>query len=89
MRGFGFIMFCLASCMVVLLLAEPAQAFWGDYGEEPPSFFGVQLGSDIRDYPDMKLKGDLENGASDYYCEFDNTRLIEEISVRKSRVWGE
>lgn len=88
MRGFRFTMFCLASCMVVLLFAEPAQAFWGDYGEEPPSFFGVQLGGDIRDYPDMKLEGDAEDGVGDYYRESDSTKFIEGIPLQKSSVWG-
>ena len=55
----------------LLFSAGPAGAFWGDYGEAPPEFFGVRLGDDIRDYPDMKL----DNGGR-YYRETDNNASI-------------
>lgn len=53
---------------MLFLLESPAEAFWGDYDvEEPPSFFGVQLGSDIRDYPDMKTNYPHDDGVDVWY----------------------
>ncbi len=75
----------------LLLLAGPAGAFWGDYGEAPPEFFGVRLGDDIRDYPDMLRRvhpaNDGANGIADYYREADNSATIAGVPVQNSPVF--
>ncbi len=71
----------------VLLWAGPANAFWGDYGEAPPEFFGVRLGSAIRDYPGMLRRvhpaNDSDNGIVNYYRDADNSASIAGATVQE------
>ena len=89
MRVLGKFVVCpalLLAALAATLLARPlpALAFWGDYGQEPPSFFGVQLGSDIRDYPDMLRRDPSdEDEALAYYREADSAASIAGVRVQK------
>ncbi len=81
------IFFCGALAVAALFPAERAQAFWGDNGEGPPSFFGVQLGSDIRNYPGMKpLRNWKDKDFASYYREADEKASFEGISLLKDVV---
>ena len=58
---------------------------WGDYGEEAPSFFGVQLGTDIRNYPGMKsFEGEDRSNPVSYYREADKDASLAGITLRKN-----
>ena len=72
----------------LLFSAGPAGAFWGDYGEAPPEFFGVRLGDDIRDYPDMLplYPGDGSAGRFGYYREADSNASIVGAIVQNNSV---
>ena len=72
----------------LLISAGPAGAFWGDYGEAPPEFFGVRLGDDIRDYPDMLplYPGDGSAGRFGYYREADSNASIVGAIVQNNSV---
>ena len=72
----------------LLFSAGPAGAFWGDYGEAPPEFFGVRLGDDIRDYPDMLplYPGDGSAGRFGYYREADSNASIVGATVQNDPV---
>ena len=72
----------------LLISAGPAGAFWGDYGEAPPEFFGVRLGDDIRDYPDMLplYPDDGDAGLFDYYREADSNATIAGVAVQNNLI---
>ena len=71
----------------LLFSAGPVGAFWGDYGEAPPEFFGVRLGSAIRDYPGMLRRvhpaNDSDNGIVNYYRDADNSASIAGATVQE------
>ena len=72
----------------LLFSAGPVGAFWGDYGEAPPEFFGVRLGDDIRDYPDMLplYPDDSDKARVSYYREADSNATIVGVAVQNDPV---
>ena len=85
-RKYGGVACMSAALLWLVCLTAPAQAFWGDYGAEPPpEIFGVRLGDDIRNYKGMKLR----QASYDPYQGAYQRKADEGLTFAGVPLWGE